>query len=541
MDQDPQDNLPPTSSSYKSKYHWLSPLRDIQPGIFNLDPASNPEDNPISGIDPELFTERATNTSARAGPFTHTGYQPRYHWLNPPRDIQPGIFNQELTSNPEDNTNFGVDHALSTKRTTNSSARAGPSTHSSYQPPGIFNQEPASNPEDNPIFGVDHALSTERTTNSSARAGPSTQSNYQPPYHWLNPLRDIQPGIFNPEPTSNPEDNLISGIDPELSTERATYSSARASPSTHSGYQHQDIQTQNHPFSWPTTSITSTNSTVTKTSLDTDTRWPAYQGQNTQNSEANMKAPSTNSAYSVANYPLNLPSKGHNSTGLQIHRYNHINLRTNNTPNVGTTPEQSDTNGGQRGPQRGQNQYMNTPHTPQYRTSLSQSHSGTSDNNANVPMAPIYTPTAPTEVEPRSTSTISHNHGNQHTNYAHVIGTTPTQTSNGRGQDNPQKMAPQKRAIQHNKTQHTPQHRMGHSQSHPDTPWSSANIPMTPINTPSTVTRFGSPSPQTSNTPRRTRENISPIRFPTPEPEESHASSSSGRNSSNLNITETNN
>ena len=147
----------------------------------------------------------------------------------------------------------GIDPELFTDRATNTSARAGPSTHSSYQPPGIFNQEPASNPEDNPIFGVDHALSTERTTNSSARAGPSTQSNYQPPYHWLNPLRDIQPGIFNPEPTSNPEDNLISGVDPALSTKRAIYSSARADPSTHSGYQHQDVQTQNQSFSCSTT------------------------------------------------------------------------------------------------------------------------------------------------------------------------------------------------------------------------------------------------------------------------------------------------
>ena len=244
-----------------------------------------------------------------------------------------------------------------------------------------------------------------------------------------------------------------------------------------------------------------------------------------------MKAPSTNSAYPDAKYPLNLPSKGHNSNGLQTHHYNHTNLRTNNTPNVGTTPEQSNTNGGQSNPQKGQTQYMNTPHIPQYRTSLSQLHSGTSDNNANVPTAPINTLTAPTEAEPRSTSTISHNYRNHHTNHAPVIGTTPTQSNNGWGQDNTQK-----RAIQYNKTQHTPQHRMGHFQSHPGTPRSSTNIPMTPINTPSTVTRSGSPSQQINNTPRRTREDISPIRFPTPEAEESPASSSSGRNSSNLSL-----
>ena len=163
MDQDPQDNHPPTSSSYKSQYHWLSPLRDIQPGTFNPEPASNPEDNPSPGIDPELITERATNTSARVGPSTH--------------------------------------------------------------------------------------------------------SSYQPQYHWLSPLRDIQPGIFNPEPASNPEDNPISGIDPELFTERATNSSARADPSTHSGYQHQDVQTNNQSFAWPTTSVTGINLPSNRTSL----------------------------------------------------------------------------------------------------------------------------------------------------------------------------------------------------------------------------------------------------------------------------------
>ena len=82
-------------------------------------------DNPIPGIDPELFTERVTNTSARAGPSTHPGYQPRYAWVSPLRDIQPGIFNPETTSNPEDNPISGIDPELFTERATNSSARAG--------------------------------------------------------------------------------------------------------------------------------------------------------------------------------------------------------------------------------------------------------------------------------------------------------------------------------------------------------------------------------------------------------------------------------
>ena len=237
MDRHPQDNLPATSSSYTPQYHWLSPLRDIQPGIFNLEPASNPEDNPMQGIDPELFTERATNTSARTGTSTHLGYQTHYHWLNPPRDIQPGI--------------------------------------------------------------------------------------------------------FNPEPAPNPEDNPISGVDPALFTERATYSSARAGPSTHLGYQHQDIQTKNQSFLWPTTSITSMNQSSNRTSLDTDTRWPAYQGQNLQNTKANMKTPSTTFSYTDAKHPLDPPTEGHGSTKQHKHYHNHMNQHAGDTPHNTTITKQS--------------------------------------------------------------------------------------------------------------------------------------------------------------------------------------------------------
>ena len=213
MDQDPQDNQPPTINSYGLHYHWLSPLRDIQPGIFNLEPASNPEDNPIHGIDPDLFTERATNTSARTGTSTNSGYQTHYHWSNPPRDIQSAI----------------------------------------------LNSDPASNPENNPNFGVDPAPFTERATHSSTSAGPLT----------------------------------------------------------HSGFQHQDTQTNNQSGSWPTTSITNMNQSSNRTSLNTDTRWPAYQGLNSRNTEANTKKPSTTFTHPDTKHPANQPTEGHGSKGQQ--------------------------------------------------------------------------------------------------------------------------------------------------------------------------------------------------------------------------------
>ena len=74
MDQYPQNNQPSGTGDYKPHYHWLSPLRDIQPQIFNPEMVPNLEDNPISGIDTDLFTERATNTSEETGSSTHVGY-----------------------------------------------------------------------------------------------------------------------------------------------------------------------------------------------------------------------------------------------------------------------------------------------------------------------------------------------------------------------------------------------------------------------------------------------------------------------------------
>ena len=91
MDQDPRNNQPPTNHNHRLQYQWLSPLRDIQPGIFSLETKSYPEDNPIHGIDPKLFAERATNTSARTETSTNSGYQTQQCWSNPAKDNQSSI------------------------------------------------------------------------------------------------------------------------------------------------------------------------------------------------------------------------------------------------------------------------------------------------------------------------------------------------------------------------------------------------------------------------------------------------------------------
>ena len=74
MDQDPLSRKPPNNDNHQSQYNWLSPLRDIQPNLFNPNAGSYPEDNHILDIDPGLFTERATNISMATGRSTNLDY-----------------------------------------------------------------------------------------------------------------------------------------------------------------------------------------------------------------------------------------------------------------------------------------------------------------------------------------------------------------------------------------------------------------------------------------------------------------------------------
>ena len=72
MDQNLENNQPPKANNYQ--YQWLSQLRDMQPGIFGPEAASNTEDNPMSKIDSTLFTEGTPQTSVDSKASKDTGY-----------------------------------------------------------------------------------------------------------------------------------------------------------------------------------------------------------------------------------------------------------------------------------------------------------------------------------------------------------------------------------------------------------------------------------------------------------------------------------
>ena len=154
---------------------------------------------------------------------------------------------------------------------------------------------------------------------------------------------------------------------------------------------------------------------------------------------------------------------------------------------------------------------METPHIPQHRTGLSQSYSNISASSTKIPTAPTNIPSAHSELRSSSTPPISHNHGDQRTNYTPRIGRTHTQLN-----DHWEHESPQQGTTQNNKKKHIPQHRIAPFQPHLGTSEGNLDIQMAPTSTPSTLTKIRSPSTSTTSTPQQARKNISPIRFPTP-------------------------
>ena len=422
MDQDPRNNQPPTNHNHRLQYHWLSPLRDIQPDIFSLEAASNPEDNPIFGIDPELFAERATHTSARTGTSTNSGYQTQQYWSHPPRDDQSGI----------------------------------------------LYPEPATNPENNPTFGVDPA-----------------------------PL-----------------------------TERATHPSTNAGPNTHSGFQLQDTQTTNQSGSWPTMSIANTNQPSNRNSLNNDTRWPAYQGLNLQNMEPNTRTSSATSARPNTKHAFNQPTGGQGPRIQTQHT----------TPNIGTSPGCSNINWEHNYPWEGESLRMEAPHTPHHRTGLSQTYSNISVSNINTPTVPNNIPPTHTGMGVSSNQPASGNHGDQHTSIVPVIRRTTKQLGNQRGHNHPLEGT-----AHHTRNPQIPHQRIHTVQPRPGTSGDNSNGQIKSLDTPSASPETTLPSTSTTPTlrnftPQRTKGNISPIRFPTPEPENLPTSSNLDHESSNGSI-----
>ena len=390
-----------------------------------------------------------------------------------------------------------------------------------------FNPTPAPHPEGNPIPSIDPELLTERVPVTSSRANTSTYTDYTTQYHWPNPLRDIQPGILNPETISNPEDNPIFGIDPELFTERATHSSVRTGQSTHADYQHQNNQVFNQTFSWPTTSTTRNEQSLNITPLHTDTRWPAYQGQSAQNTEANRKTPSTNAAHPDAEYRSDPLHYGHRSNEQQTHRHSYASQLAGGASSIGSTPTHSEIDKGHSNPRKGTVQYTEHPHIPQFRTSTSHSHPNSTRNGDTTPKTNIITQSTSAELGKHSTPPIGHDHRGQYANNSPIFGNNPTHHKGNQEQHDPQEGT-----SRTDETPHTIQCRITLSHSRPNT--SAHNE--TPVNNQSTSTKFESPSSQENTASQRTKGNRSPIRFPTPEPDRSPAFPNMEPDSSNPNL-----
>ena len=157
MDQDPPNNQTPTNQDLKWQYQWFSPLRDIQPRIFNLDTTPYPEDNNIHEIDPELFAEGASHASARTEISTNSGYQTQQRWSNPAKDNQPSIPYTEPATSPGKRPTIGIDPTPRTEEANCPSTGMGQPRH-----PGFHHQD------------------AQTTTHPRTRPATSTANSKQP-------------------------------------------------------------------------------------------------------------------------------------------------------------------------------------------------------------------------------------------------------------------------------------------------------------------------------------------------------------------------
>ena len=242
MDLNPQDDQP--TENHPQNTAWSNLLRSIQLPVFYNVITSNLDDNPLSGIDANLFTERTSNTSENATLAANTGHQCQTNQtqLHPLRDIQPKTINQQTATNPNNNPTSGSEP--STERATYISV----STNSSTNEGQRYRGEPS-------IIG--NNLFTEVTSNTSDSlnilSNPSSRyqndqgNDYGPQYQmWQSPPRDIRPQIFNQQMTP-------------ILDNYPTSSQGAANVLTRMDQQYREEQHTNQNFIWPTLSTPSEN------------------------------------------------------------------------------------------------------------------------------------------------------------------------------------------------------------------------------------------------------------------------------------------
>ena len=179
---------------------------------------------------------------------------------------------------------------------------------------------------------------------------------------------------------------------------------------------------------------------------------------------------------------------------------------------------------------------MEAPHTPHHRTGLSQTYSNISVSNINTPTVPNNIPPTHTGMGVSSNQPASGNHGDQHTSIVPVIRRTSKQLGNQRGHNHPLEGT-----AHHTRNPQIPHQRIHTVQPRPGTSGDNSNGQIKSLDTPSASPETTSPSTSTTPTlrnftPQRTKGNISPIRFPTPELENLPTSSNLDHESSNGSI-----
>ena len=228
-----------------------------------------------------------------------------------------------------------------------------------------------------------------------------------------------------------------------------------------------------------------------------------------QNAEPNTRTSKTTSARPNTKHLFDQPTGGQGPRIQARHT----------TPNTGASPGCSNINLEHYHPRGGEKLCMETPHTPHYRIGLSQTYSNISVSNINTPSVPNNIPPTRTKPEDFPNHSASGTYGDQHADIVPVIGRTPNEPGNQLGHNRPLK------AVSHQtKNPQIPHQRIPTIQLRPgtsgDDSYGQDKLPNASSTLPETTPPSKSAAPTSREiTPQQTKGNRSPIRFPTPEPE----------------------
>ena len=313
-------------------------------------------------------------------------------------------------------------------------------------------------------------------------------------------MKDNQSSIPYSNPATSPENCPTTGIDPATCTEEPAGPSTNMDQPRHQGLQRQDTQTTTQAKPWPTTATTNPKQLPTNGSSHTNSYRPSYQRLKTQNAESNT----TPSRPEPKPY-FNQPTTGQGS-GMQTNMI---------TPNMGATPKCTHTNMEHNDPNKKRDPGREIPNIPHNGSHRSREQSDISNSETTPTVLGNIPPTNPKSDNSRNTPSPNIR-GGQHADATPRLEKTPNNSGNQQGYNH----------LPRGTSNPTGNPQMPHQRTHyKNIRQGSYNQGAYDQNNPTTSPRTTLAPTSTATTsrgiqPQQTRGGRSPIRFPTPEPQD---------------------